>query len=143
VVTVVGSAVVTAAVGSPEDMVVGSPVGMVAGLAAAASVAVGLGVVASGVARLAVSGVGSVVSAEPRSVAGSAELDLTAYAGEASASQAFAATEAFRSRQVWVLEAGATMTPALFGPATIGSTSATDRATRRGGTRETLTWLFR
>ena len=48
----------------------------------------------------AVSGAGSVVSAEPRSVAGSAELDLTAYAGEASASLAFAATEAFPSRQV-------------------------------------------
>ena len=29
------------------------------------------------------------------------------------------------------------MTPALFGPAIIGSTSATDRATRRGGTPET------
>jgi uncharacterized protein (DUF697 family) len=54
---------------------VGLPVGMVAGLAAAASVAVGLGVVASGVVRLAVSGAGSVVSAEPRSVAGSAELE--------------------------------------------------------------------
>ena len=47
VVTVVGSAVVTAAVGSP--------VGMLAGLAAAASVAVGLGLVASGVVQLAVS----------------------------------------------------------------------------------------
>ena len=33
-------------------------------------------------------------------MAGSAELDLTAYAGEASASLAFAATEAFPSRQV-------------------------------------------
>ena len=41
VTVVVGSAVVMAAAGSPEDMVVGSPVGMVAGLAAAASVAVG------------------------------------------------------------------------------------------------------
>jgi hypothetical protein len=92
VVTVAGSAAVTAAVGLPEDMVVG--------LAAAASVAVGLGVVASGVARLAVSGVGSVVSAEPRSVAGSAELDLTASTAEASASLAFAGTEAFPSRQV-------------------------------------------
>ena len=36
----------------------------------------------------------------------------------------------------WVLEAGATMIPALFGPAIIGSTSATDRATRRGGTAQ-------
>ncbi len=100
VAVVVGSAVVTAAVGSPEDMVVGSPVGMVAGLAAAASVAVGLGVVASGVVRLADSGAGSVVSAEPPSVAGSAELDLMASAAEASASLAFAATGAFPSRQV-------------------------------------------
>ena len=99
VVTVVGSAVVTAAVGSPEDMVVGSPVGMLAGWAAAGSVAVGLGVVASGVARLAVSGAGSVVSAEPRSVAGSAEPDLTAFAAEASTSPAFA-IEVFPSRQV-------------------------------------------
>ncbi len=99
VVTVVGSAVVTAAAGSPENMVVGSPVGMVAGLAAAAFVAVGLGV-ASGVVRLAVSVPGSVVSAEPRSVAGSAELDLMASAAEASASLAFAATGAFPSRQV-------------------------------------------
>ena len=85
--------------GSPEDMVVGSPVGMLAGWAAAGSVAVGLGVVASGVARLAVSGAGSVVSAEPRSVAGSAEPDLTAFAAEASTSPAFA-IEVFPSRQV-------------------------------------------
>ena len=92
VTVVVGSGVVTAAVGLPEDMVVGLAVGMVAGLAAAASVAVGLGV-ASGVVRLA-------VSAEPRSVAGFAELDLTASAAEASASLAFAATGAFPSRQV-------------------------------------------
>ena len=91
--------VVTVVVGSPEDTVVGSPVGMVAGLAAAASVAVGLGV-ASGVVRLAVSAAGSVVSAEPRLVAGFAELDLTASAAEASASLAFAATGAFPSRQV-------------------------------------------
>ena len=54
--------VVTAAVVT----VVGSPVGTGAGLAAAASVAVGLGVVASGVVRLAVSGAGSVVSAQLR-----------------------------------------------------------------------------
>ena len=78
--------------------VVGSPVGTVAGLAAA-SVAVGLGVVASGVVRLAVSAAGLVVSAEPRLVAGSAELDSTASAAEASASPAFAAG-AFPSQQV-------------------------------------------
>ena len=101
VVTVAAGAVVTVVVtaGSPEDMVVGSPVGMLAGWAAAGSVAVGLGVVASGVARLAVSGAGSVVSAEPRSVAGSAEPDLTAFAAEASTSPAFA-IEVFPSRQV-------------------------------------------
>jgi hypothetical protein len=79
--------------------VVGSPVGTVVGLAAAASVAVGLGVVASGVVRLAVSAAGLVVSAEPRLVAGSAELDSTDSAAEASASPAFAAG-AFPSQQV-------------------------------------------
>ena len=125
-VTVVGSAGVMVVAGSPEGMVVGSPLGMVAGLAAAASVAVGLGVVASGVVRLAVSGAGSLVSAEPRLVAVSAELDLTASAVEASASLAFAATGAFRSRQV--LEVGATTTPVLFGQAITGSTSVTEMA---------------
>jgi hypothetical protein len=88
------AAVVTVAV-----TVVGSPVGTVAGLAAAASVAVGLGVVASGVVRLAVSAAGLVVSAEPRLVAGSAELGSTASAAEACASLAFAAG-AFPSQQV-------------------------------------------
>jgi hypothetical protein len=79
--------------------VAGSPVGTVAGLAAAASVAVGLGVAASGVVRLAVSAAGLVVSAQPRLVAGSAELDSTVSAAEASASPAFAAG-AFPSQQV-------------------------------------------
>jgi hypothetical protein len=92
VVTVVAAVVATAVVGSPVDMV--------AGLAAAVCVAVDLEVVPTGVVLLAVSAAGLGGSAEPRLAAVSAELDLTASAAEASASLAFAGTEAFPSRQV-------------------------------------------
>jgi hypothetical protein len=97
----------------------------VAGLAAAVSVAVGLEVVRPEVVRLAVSAAGLGGSAQPRLAAVSAELDLTAPAAEASVLAVFAAG-AFRSPQVLDSGAGATTTPALFGPAIIGSTSATD-----------------
>src|SRR3954465_1438018 len=115
---------------------------MLAGSAAAGSVAAGLAVAVSAVVQSVASAAGLAGFPPLRWAAVSAEPDLTASAAEASTSPAFA-TGAFRSRQVWVLEAGATMTPALFGPAIIGSTSASDRATRRSGTPETLTWLFR
>jgi hypothetical protein len=77
---------------------VGALVALVAGTLLAL-VAVGLGVAASVVARLAVLAAGWVVCAEPRLVVVSGQLDLMASAGEASESPAFTAG-AFQSRQV-------------------------------------------
>jgi hypothetical protein len=106
---VAGVVVVTVAADSAVGMVAGLAVGtlvalvvavsVAVALVVAASVAVALGVVASVVARLAVSAAGLAVSAEPRLVAVSGELDLMGSAGEASASPAFTAG-AFPLRQV-------------------------------------------
>jgi hypothetical protein len=99
VVTVVADLVGDTVAGSPVDTVAGSVVDTLVASAVAASVAVGLGVEAFVVARLAVSAAGLVVSAEQHLVAVSGELDWTASAAEASASPAFTAG-AFPSRQV-------------------------------------------
>jgi hypothetical protein len=79
-------------------LAVGALVALVAGTLLAL-VAVGLGVAASVVARLAVLAAGWVVGAEPRLVVVSGQLDLMASAGEASESPAFT-VGAFQSRQV-------------------------------------------
>jgi hypothetical protein len=99
VVTVVAGLVGDTVAGSPVDTVAGSVVDTLVASAVAASAAVGLGVEAFVVARLAVSAAGLVVSAEQHLVAVSGELDWTASAAEASASPAFTAG-AFPSRQV-------------------------------------------